>query len=212
MRVTYDNYEFDAHLNNIKELLEKDGVEIELNKIERERRIYALATIDIYDIIIYISEHKLELLIGGLGGNLVSNLIWKAIESIWAKITNHKFHILQSGQLKEREGNVLLIVQVKKDKEFNFKLNSNIKQELIPETLDKLNQFINNKSDEVLKDEDNLATDNKGKKIFRVRFNPDNKVWIAVPLTDNEKHMRELRKQYEQKDDKDNLETKNQIV
>jgi hypothetical protein len=200
MKITYDNSHFDEHLNNLKELLKKDGIEIELNKYEREPRIYALATFDIYDIVVYISEHKLELIIGGLGGNLVSNLIWKAIDSIWTKITSHKFHILQSSGLKEREGNVLLVVQVKKDKEINFKLSSDFKQELISETVDKLNQFITNESADLIDSEDNFATDNNGKKIFRVRFDPENKVWTAVPLTDNEKRMRELRKFHEKPD------------
>jgi hypothetical protein len=139
VKVTYDNPQFDEHLNHLKELLRKDGVEIELNKVERERQIFALATIDIYDIVIYISEHRLDLIVGGLGGGLVSNLIWKALESIWSKVTKHKFHILESSGLKEREGNILLIVQVKKDKEINFKLSNDFKQELILETLDKLN-------------------------------------------------------------------------
>jgi hypothetical protein len=63
----------------------------------------------------------------------------------------------------------------------------------------------------LLKNEDDYATDNKEKKVFRVRYDPTNKVWVAIPLTDNEKHMRELRKKYEQGDTNDKSKAGNNL-
>ena len=161
-----------------------EGPRLELDLKQRGPQ----ASVSITDVIVLISQDQ-------IATGIIGSAIWDIIKSIWIKVVNHTFKYLQRGEIKNRKGNIKLVLKVNSDKELEFELSGEVQQELVPAVMDKLSQFTCNDMQAVLKNEEDYALDDLKRKTYRVKYDQVNKVWIAIQLSEWERQSRKLRRE-----------------
>lgn len=190
MKITYYDDGLTEFFDDLKETVQQTLPDIELDKVKRGPQASGL---ELNEVVIYVTENKISLLVGFVSG-VIGSALWDMIKLIWNKIAGRTFQYLQGGEIKNRNGNISLVLQVNKEQEVEFKLSGQVEQELIPEIMEKLKDFVKSDQPSILENEKDYALDRQDKKRYRVKFDETNKVWIAIQLDEAEKRFKEMRK------------------
>lgn len=178
MKVIYYSDELIDFFDDLNGAFQNELADIKFEKVDRGPIALGL---ELNEVIIYVTENKTPLLIDFASG-VVGSVFWEMIKLVWNKVSVSTFKYLQSGIVKNRKGSIALFLQINKEQEVEFKLSGEVDQDLIPDILEKLKDFVINKQSSVLQNEKDYGLKVKGKIKYRVKYDEVNKVWNAIKL------------------------------
>ena len=193
MKITYYDDGLTEFFDDLKETVRQQLPDIELDKVKRGPQASGH---ELNEVIIYVTENKIALLVS-LASGVIGSALWDMIKLAWSKIAGRAFQYLQGGEIKNRKGNISLVLQVNKEREIEFKLSGQVEQEMIPEIMEKLKDFVRNDQPGILENEKDFALDRQDKKRYRVKYDEVNKVWTAIQLNETERRFREIRRAHQ---------------
>jgi len=115
---------------------------LELSRFDKEGVMSA--SLEDYQLAIYfiVSQPLIHEILKGIA----TNSIWDTIKFIsittWNKVKKNNYTVLSSSQSKKKEISFGLNVKLDKNTSFNFKLDGNVEEEIIENSLDKVLDFL----------------------------------------------------------------------